>query len=150
MVHISAYVNTKINNSLKNHHKSMGVLVFPMKSSILLVRMKTKYLQLMMTRSQKNHMHTIQTIYNMNITHPMSHRSIFLHFPPEPPMYDPIFGNAFDRDTIVYSPETLFCWATIQHQGRSSRCHKSFPHYQSLHVQGVIIKSIKTPSSMCS
>jgi len=32
----------------------------------------------------------------------------FLHFPPEPPMYDPTFGNAFDRDTVVYPPETLF------------------------------------------
>jgi len=32
----------------------------------------------------------------------------FLHFPPEPPMYDPTFGNAFDRDTIVYPRGTLF------------------------------------------
>ena len=32
----------------------------------------------------------------------------FLHFPPEPPMYDPTFGNVFDRDTVVYPPGTLF------------------------------------------
>jgi len=58
----------------------MELLVFLIKSSILLVRMKTKYLQLLMMRSQKNHMHTIQTINNMNTTHSMTHQSIFCTF----------------------------------------------------------------------
>jgi len=32
----------------------------------------------------------------------------FLHFPVEPVVYDPKFGHAFDRDTVVYPPGTLF------------------------------------------
>jgi len=32
----------------------------------------------------------------------------FLHFPVEPAIYDPEFGHAFDRDTVVYPPGTLF------------------------------------------
>jgi len=38
-------MNTNTNKSHNNHHKSMGLLVFPIKFFILLVRMKTISLQ---------------------------------------------------------------------------------------------------------
>jgi len=142
-------MNTKTNNTLKNHHKSIRLLVFLMKSLILSVRMKMTSLQLQMIMRQKICTYNIQTMNHMNITQLTSHLSTFYTFQLNQLYMTQNLACLWSWHGSLSSRDT-FCRTTIQYKGRNSRCHQSFPYCHPLHVQGSIFNSIKSYSAMCS